>query len=179
MTDRLAAKGDATTTGGHILNGSSTFYNEKGQPFALKYDLATCGTCKGTFPIYGTVNDCYENGKPMVKHQDLVMCPCGNNRVFASRASMVFLTGSSSTAPDDTAAVKTPSPMTISFDEQVRANSSGVALDDYPYFIETTDGLTYSGSTDATGLLPRICTDASDCYTVYWGDDALARPEGN
>jgi hypothetical protein len=29
MTDRLAAKGDATTTGGRILGGSSTFYNEK------------------------------------------------------------------------------------------------------------------------------------------------------
>jgi uncharacterized Zn-binding protein involved in type VI secretion len=91
MADRLAAKGDATTTGGHILNGSSTFYNEKGQPFALKYDLATCGKCDGTFPIYGTVNDCYENGKPMVKHRDPVMCPCGNNYVFASLASTVFI----------------------------------------------------------------------------------------
>jgi uncharacterized Zn-binding protein involved in type VI secretion len=178
MTDRLAAKGDATTTGGRILNGSSTFYNEKGHPFALKYDLATCGTCEGTFPIYGTVNDCYENGKPMVKHHDLVMCPCGNNHVFASPASMVFLTSSGSIAPDDAAAVKTPSPTTVTFDEQVRANCLSVALDG-PYFIETTDGLTYSGRTDATGLLFRICTDASDCYTVYWGDDALARQEGN
>jgi hypothetical protein len=58
---------------------------------------------------------------------------------------MVFLMGGGSTAANGAAAVKTPSPTTIAYDEQLRAITSSVALDDYPYFIETTDGLTYSG----------------------------------
>jgi uncharacterized protein (DUF2345 family) len=64
------------------------------------------------------------------------------------------------------------------YDEQVRAAAPRVELDGYPYFIETTDGRTHAGRIDASGHLPRMYTDSSDDYTVYWGDEALSIQNG-
>ena len=36
----------------------------------------------------------------------------------------------------------------------------------------------FPGRADAHGLLPRIDTDGEDEYTVYWGDEALAKMDG-
>jgi len=68
-TSRLVAKGDMTTTKGRVMGGSSTWYADNGQALALYHDLATCGNCKGLFPILGSARDWMENGKPMVKHR--------------------------------------------------------------------------------------------------------------
>lgn len=54
-----------------------------------------------------------------------------------------------------------------------------VSLSGYPYYIETTSGDVYSGRIDSLGMFPRIPTDGSDQYTVYWGDEALAKQQGN
>ena len=46
----------------------------------------------------------------------------------------------------------------------------------YPYYIETADGRVHSGVLDANGELPRVHTgDGSGDYTVYWGDEAIAK----
>lgn len=46
----------------------------------------------------------------------------------------------------------------------------------YPYYVETTDGRVFQGKLDASGMLPRIHTGHNpDDYTVYWGDDAIAK----
>ncbi len=64
------------------------------------------------------------------------------------------------------------------FDEQVRAVGKG-ATDGYAYYIETADGRVYSGRLVDGGRLPRIETGANaDEYSVYWGDEALARQNG-
>ena len=64
------------------------------------------------------------------------------------------------------------------YDEQVEAKR-GERFDEYPYFIETADGRVFSGRLDASRRLPRVHTAVSDNYTVFWGDDALVRQEGN
>ena len=50
---------------------------------ALSGEHATCGNCKGSFPMYGTAEHACELGTPAVLHGDQVMCPCGQNRVMA------------------------------------------------------------------------------------------------
>jgi len=65
------------------------------------------------------------------------------------------------------------------FDEQVRVAATGAALKDYPYFIKTADGQTSYGRTDVDGILPRIEAQEAIDYTVYWGDAALAKQDGN
>ncbi|WP_246174039.1 hypothetical protein [Paraburkholderia hayleyella] len=63
------------------------------------------------------------------------------------------------------------------FDERAQGVGPG-ASEGYPYFIETTDGRTFSGKLDAHGRLPRVFTVDADSYHVYWGDEALAKQDG-
>jgi hypothetical protein len=59
------------------------------------------------------------------------------------------------------------------YDEQAKLNAP--PIERLPYFVETMDGRTFSGRAGPDGLLPRIDTYGEDEYTVYWGDEALAR----
>ena len=51
-------------------------------------------------------------------------------------------------------------------------------MEGVPYRIEVEDGRVLSGSIGVDGLLPRIETIGLAGYTVYWGDEALARCDG-
>ena len=175
-TSRLAAKGDMTTTKGRVMGGSSTWYADNGQALALHHDLATCGNCKGLFPILGSARDWMENGKPMVKHMDQVLCPCGKNLVLASGASSLLYMSGADTTTTSNASVTAPTSSTTC-DEQVHAVAR-MALDFYPYFIETADGRAFSGRVTEGGDLPRVATGTETDYQIYWGDEALAREQG-
>lgn len=165
---RLALKEDHTTTGGRVLGGSADQYAEDGRPFALDGDGATCGNCKGVWPILGSARDWMDQGRSMVKDLDPVHCPCGKNRVFASGNSPFdYETGGSSES------VQPSTPKEI-YDEQVEAHASRVPVEGYPYLIEQADGQTFCGRVDSSGRLPRIYGDTADGYAVFWGDDALA-----
>ena len=64
------------------------------------------------------------------------------------------------------------------YDEQIEAKQ-GRLFEGYPYFIETEDGRVVSGRLDSGCLLPRVYTEASGKYKVFWGDEALAKQQGN
>jgi uncharacterized Zn-binding protein involved in type VI secretion len=65
------------------------------------------------------------------------------------------------------------------YDEQAHLRGeSGVPLAGLPYFIETSNGRTLSGRADRNGLLPRIDTLEAEEYSVFWGDEALFRTNG-
>ncbi|KXV05581.1 hypothetical protein CR51_12615 [Caballeronia megalochromosomata] len=109
-----------------------------------------------------------------------VLCPCNKNRLIVGSNPGVWLKGSRavSTAATTTTAQQYVAPASANerFDEQVRA--AGVC-DGYPYFIEMEDGRTVYGRIESGGALPRMMTgETANDYTVYWGDDALARAEG-
>lgn len=175
-TSRLVAKGDTTTTKGRVMGGSSTWYADNGQAFALYHDRATCGNCKGLFPILGSARDWMENGKPMVKHMDRVLCPCGKNHVLASGASSLLYTSGADATTTSNVSFTAPTNSTTC-DEQVHAVAR-MALDFYSYFIETADGRAFSGRVAEGGDLPRVATNTGADYHIYWGDEALAREQG-
>jgi uncharacterized protein (DUF2345 family) len=124
-----------------------------------------------------------DKGRAVVVDGDSVLCPCGKNRVIVGGNPGIFLNTDRGSAVASNAASAAQSAIATgasvaTYDEQVRASAPGVALDGYPYFIETADGRTHGGHIDASGQLPRIYTHSSDDYTVHWGDDALARKNG-
>src|ERR1700735_1398675 len=83
MRKALIVQGNPTTTGGVVIGGSAFGMTDNGRPFALYGDEATCGNCKGAFKIFGTATGrCYD-GRAGVIEGDLVLCPCGRNRVLA------------------------------------------------------------------------------------------------
>jgi uncharacterized Zn-binding protein involved in type VI secretion len=182
MRKAAVRDGDPTTTGGRVI-GSSTGYTDHGKKLALDGDVATCSNCKGTHRIFGTGKGISDRGRNVVVDGDSVLCPCGRNRAIVGTNPGYFLNsnlGSPSAGNAATAIESAPSSLAAgTFDEQVRAAVLGAALKDYPYFIKTADGQTSYGRTDADGNLPRIEAQEAIDYTVYWGDAALAKQDGN
>ncbi|WP_233886685.1 PAAR domain-containing protein [Paraburkholderia flagellata] len=101
MFDRLVADYDRTTTGG-VLIGRSNYFNEEGKMYARKESHATCGNCKGGWPIYGTTGDWMDEGFPLAKDMDGVLCPCGKNFVLAAGNSNAFYSESKDKAQTET-----------------------------------------------------------------------------
>jgi hypothetical protein len=154
------------------MGGSSNWFAEDGRPFALAEDKATCGNCKGLWPIAGTALDCLDEGRAMVKDMARVYCPCRENFVYASGSSPFLWSEGGGTT--ETVQSSTP-PQT--YDEQISARAPRVSLEGYPYLIETADGQTVCGHVDSSGRLPRIYTRNAATYTIHWGDEALAHEE--
>jgi len=109
--------GDATTTGGRVVSATSTTL-ENSKRMSLSGDMATCGNCKGSFSIYGTVDTWTENGKSMVGHLDMVLCPCKKNRVIASTETTIFIRGDGDSSQSVTTSAAPDGALSCGHDEQ-------------------------------------------------------------
>lgn len=166
MFERLVAGGDRTTTGGYVLEGRGTTYNEKGKPYARKEDLATCGNCKGAFRIYGTASEWIDGGLPLVKDRDRVLCPCGNNFVLAAGTSTSFYSKGSSVGRTTI----TPRPTSrVMYDQHFMLTNerTGKPLVDVPYRITTEDGGALEGRTDSQGRTFKVSGDQVVTATIH------------
>jgi uncharacterized Zn-binding protein involved in type VI secretion len=152
MLDRLVADGDRTTTGGEVI-GRSGMYNENGKMYARKENSATCGNCKGAWPIYGTADGWMDDGYPMVKDLDWVMCPCRKNRVLAAGSSnALYSENNEETKP-------TPSPKAHTYDQQYTLrDSDGQPFANIPYRVRADSEILATGVTDSRGMTQRIAT---------------------
>lgn len=180
MRFELVRHGDETTTGGFVMAYSSRMH-DGGRKIALSGDEATCGNCKGAYKILGTGKGVSDRSRVVVVHGDRVLCPCGKNRVIAGGDARCHMEQQSeaSFASLGNASNRASAPSSdLLFDEQIRSDADGAAMEGYPYFIETEDGRTFSGRLEPDGRLPRITSDTSGQYSVHWGDDALARQQG-
>jgi uncharacterized Zn-binding protein involved in type VI secretion len=82
MSKALVRNGDRTTTGGVVIATTSNRC-DNGKPIALHGEEATCGKCNGIHKIFGTCTNATYRGRASVFDGDLVLCPCGQNRVIA------------------------------------------------------------------------------------------------
>jgi uncharacterized Zn-binding protein involved in type VI secretion len=178
MRKAAVRHGDPTTTRGFVIAYSSTIHDD-GKKVALSGDEATCGNCKGVFKIFGTGQGMSEKGRVVVVDGDQVLCPCKKNRVIAGSNPGIFLNITDEAATASSATAAHTSQRANGFDEQVQPVARGAAVQDYPYYILAGDGRIFSGRVDASGRLPRIDAQSAGDYTVYWGDDALAKQQGN
>ena len=177
---RLAVAGDRTTTGGHVIRGTSTVFDEKQRPYALKNDLATCGNCKGGFPVYGSANDCLVDGRPMVKHLDRVMCPCGKNFVLASAASTFLFTGGDGASGSATKPGKPGNGKAIVW-FLVSDVTTGERLANQK-FIADVAGIRQSGMTDGNGyaMIETNGEQSVNVHAIYSSPKrSLRHNEGN
>ncbi len=150
MVTRLALKDDKTTTGGCILGPSSDWYNEDGRAFALAEDLATCGNCKGSWPVGGMAHDVMHKGRSFVKDLAPVYCPCGKNRVFASGSSPFFYSENDEPTSTQSSVAST------AYDQQfVLRDGAGKPLANTYYTIASASGDMSHGETDSQGLTER------------------------
>ncbi|WP_426117413.1 PAAR domain-containing protein [Massilia sp. PWRC2] len=172
--------GDKTACGGTVVEGDPTC-SGYGRAYAFQGARIACR--KNCVIADGFTRSTLSNGRSRVIHGMLTSggCPCYStlndtdgvgNESGEAIAEKHFLN-----AEGEWAAVKEPGTDEHQFDEQPKFVAP--PIDGVPYFVETMDGRTFSGRTEADGLLPRIGTYGEDEYTVYWGDEALAKMEGS
>ncbi|WP_429501205.1 PAAR domain-containing protein (plasmid) [Robbsia andropogonis] len=183
MRRRIAVIGDTLSSGGTVLPHDGPQVTMYGHRVALIGGPAFCSACKETGRIaksggpyrISTMGEAALDG-------DIVLCKCARPPQILAMLSgeswcddMVEEQGSvvsSLTATGGVTSVKKGA-----FDEQVKATE--YKAEGLPYYIETEDGRVSFGRLDASGILPRIYTgDEPGTYTVYWGDDALAKHYG-
>lgn len=118
------------------------------------------------------------NGQQWALSGDINICGCNPPPVFYAERNMTMRISASEAEAQMGQSIANRSTVAASasgYDEQVRPVAACASLSGYPYYIETTSGDGYRGRVDSLGLLPRIATDGADQYTIYWGDEALAR----
>jgi hypothetical protein len=168
MYKGLVAKGAHTSTGGRVLSGSSTQYDDEGRSLAVDLDYATYGTCGvGPFRIYGSVSDWTDEGRNMVKDLDPVNCPCGKNRVFALPSTEYLIDTGSSKSASATAA--SPTADLSAFDQSfiLRDERSGKPLAGFLYRIVGEDGTSTEQRTDAQGQTVKVSGAQSKSVTLH------------
>ncbi|KVX70188.1 PAAR domain-containing protein [Burkholderia stagnalis] len=183
MMRRIAVVGDALSSGGQISAYGGPVFEMGRHQVALIGGQAFCATCKrpGIIAKSGGPYRIKFMGE-VALDGDVVLCGCPTPpRIVASLAGEKWCNDrvegngkvvSSLTATGSVASIKKGA-----FDEQVTVTEHRVG--GLPYYIETTDGRVHSGRLGVDGVLPRIHTgDNSVDYTVYWGDDALAKQHG-
>ncbi|ABX17068.1 PAAR domain-containing protein [Burkholderia multivorans] len=185
MNRRIAVVGDGLSSGGTIAPYGGPRLLVHGHQAALIGGQAFCAACKTT-GIIAKAGGPYRlrfQGEVALEH-DIVLCGCSTPpSIVAILAGEAWcddrLEGlgevvSSRTSTDGVVSLKKGA-----FDEQIEAatrDSISGGWENYPYYIETVDGRIYSGVLDARGTLPRVNTgDESHNYTVYWGDEAIAK----
>ncbi|MGT0244823.1 hypothetical protein [Burkholderia pyrrocinia] len=128
------------------------------------------------------------NGQQWALSGDVNACGCSPPPIFyAERGMKMILTSQDASATEKkqriaeidekrhTAAPR--SDATPTYDEQVRACIGTKLPQNYPYLIEMADGRPIAGRVDTNGRLPRIHTEISGSYKIYWGEDALTHKD--
>ncbi|UOO76372.1 PAAR domain-containing protein [Neisseria sp. Dent CA1/247] len=164
-------EGDMTTHGGYVLTGSSRM-TVNGKQVALSGDPVSCPKCKGVFHIV-------EGGYPSVCDNKSIafegmLTTCGA-KLIGSQTQYTLAVESShiSTDTNPTFTNNSPAEETRYYDEQVILDPE--ITEGIPYFIETDEGKTYYGIVSKLGKLPRVATSEENSYTLYLGDEALAK----
>jgi uncharacterized Zn-binding protein involved in type VI secretion len=190
----IIRQGDSTSHGGTVLEGSPTDIC-MGKPIAYMGHKVHCPKCRGTYPIIEGVLTSAFYGKGVAVAGMKTSCGAtliasqftdtvewssgaGGGTAAAGGASEHPAKAAASSALGSASAAKLSSRADNSagYDEQTHLAST--AIEGIPYLIETTDGRKITGRATDDGLLPRIETDSEAEYTVYWGDEALAKSEG-
>ncbi|WP_027821071.1 PAAR domain-containing protein [Paraburkholderia bannensis] len=180
MMRRTLCVGDRPETGGEIQPLETHSYTINGHQPAIVGDKVLCLACNsiGTIAKAGGPRRHVHCGKELALDGDVLLCKCERPpQMLSSMQSLSWFEDSGEGRGQrgearDIEAV----PSSRLFDEQAELTGAG-AREGYPYFIETQDGQQFSGRLEGIGRLPRIYLANEDRYSVYWGDEALAREE--
>jgi uncharacterized Zn-binding protein involved in type VI secretion len=152
---------DATTTGGRVI-ASRAMIHDKGKKLALDGEHATCGNCKGSWPMHGTGDKMRNRGTRVVLDNDPVLCPCGQNRVIAASDAKCFVHKQTSSGRSSLANSPSGVTQTAPYDEQFTLlDSSNRPLANVRYRVRTGESVVANGVTDSAGKTLRIATNAS------------------
>jgi uncharacterized Zn-binding protein involved in type VI secretion len=183
MAGEIIRKGDSTSHGGVVLEGSLTDIC-MGQPIAFVGHKVQCPQCKGVFPIAEGVLTTTFYGKGVAvagmktacgavliatQFTDTVEWSSGAGAGLKAAKAAQALVAAAGAAASAMANYPADSP-----DEQIRVvdHKTGEPVPELVYYIEAPDGSIYTGHTDADGLCERVATYQPEELSVWLGEDA-------
>ena len=178
MAGEIIRKGDPTSHGGVVLEGSLTDIC-MGQPIAYIGHKVQCPQCKGAFPIIEGVLTTTFYGKGVALAG--MKTACGAVLVATQFTDTVeWSSGASGAAASTRAAVQSAAAArakaggtvaeTKSFDEQfVLLDDAKRALVEFPYTVRLHSGELIRGFTDLEGRTERFVTDAAQSIEFHLG----------
>lgn len=179
MAGEIIRKGDPTSHGGTVLEGSMTDIC-MGQPIAYIGHKVQCPLCKGAFPIIEGVLTTTFYGKGVAVAG--MKTACGATLVATQFTDTVeYSTGAgassspaaSAIAPLSAAAASVASKSSMAaqvFDEQYTfVDENKNALYEMPYTVKLPSGELFHGVTDLEGRTKRFNTDGAQQLEVYIG----------
>jgi hypothetical protein len=183
MMRLLLCVGDEPQTGGYTVNSNTRPFGVSGHPAAIIGGHAYCNACKsmGLIAKAGGPRRINHTPHEIALDGDILLCKCPEPPRMVARMQSTFWHEDMSDGFGTVASARTASGGVSSvamgpYDERVQAGRTA-PFEGYPYFIEMTDGRVFSGRVDSARLLPRVHTEGSESYSIYWGDEALAKQE--
>lgn len=191
MAGEIIRKGDPTSHGGVVLEGSTTDIC-MGQPIAYIGHKVQCPKCKGIFPIAEGVLTTILYGRGVAvagmktacgatliptQFTDTVEWSSGDAGAGSSKAAETARTLVAASGAAALALAKFPD---NSPDEQIRVvdHKTGEPIPELSYYIEAPDGSVYTGLTDEDGLCERVATYQPEELSVFFGEDAEKKMQG-
>ncbi|MGF6597626.1 putative Zn-binding protein involved in type VI secretion [Paraburkholderia sp. GAS448] len=159
--------GDPTTTGGKVLAVRANIHDNT-KKIALHGEHATCGNCKGSWPMFGTGEGMSEHGTQVVIQGDRVLCPCGKNRVIAGEDVGCFIhkdPGGSNTATT-AESLREPAPAAQHDEQFTLLDDARRPLSNVRYRIVTDSGQVFIGTTNGAGQTQRVLTQGSSALKL-------------
>jgi uncharacterized Zn-binding protein involved in type VI secretion len=181
MMRLLLCVGDEPQTGGYSVNSNTRPFGVSGHPASIIGGHAYCNACKsmGLIAKAGGPRRINHTPHEIALDGDILLCKCNEPPCMVARMQSTFWHEDMGNGLGTVASARTESGGVSSvamgpYDERVQAGRTTL-FEGYPYFIETTDGRVFSGRVDSARLLPRVHTEGSESYSIYWGDEALAK----
>ncbi|MFB9125527.1 hypothetical protein E2553_00600 [Paraburkholderia dipogonis] len=139
-----------------------------GIKLALDSEHATCGNCKGSWPMHGTGDKMRNRGTPVVLDNDPVLCRCGKNRLIAASDAKCFVHKNTNIGRSTVANPPLGVTQTAPFDEQFSLlDNTRRPLAHIRYRIVTNSSQVTTGTTSAIGATERIETDGTERLRLY------------
>jgi uncharacterized Zn-binding protein involved in type VI secretion len=168
MYKKAVLDGDWTTTGGRVIAHHASDFIANGKRVAYGGSVASCGECKGNFPVIASYDGWTMLDEKMVLDQDRVACPCGKNRVIGSADDILIedvpSRGACGYNGTGASAWTTSDP----FDERfiLRDAVTAAPLTNRAYRLKSNTGQVIEDVTDASGRTARIKTTQAESYTL-------------
>lgn len=174
---KIIRLGDATSHGGKVVSATSHM-TVGGLPIARLGDKCTCPKRGHNNCVIVEGDTAWTiDGIPVALEGHKTSCgavlissaPNAGREEWGADAGNAAATGASSLNNGSALPFQT-----AQFDEQVRLQIQDNPGSGVPYYVETTDGRSFSGYTSTDGKLPRIATTDEEEYVVYFYDEALS-----
>ncbi|ABO55002.1 PAAR repeat-containing protein [Burkholderia vietnamiensis G4] len=174
--DAFIVEGDTTSHGGRVLGCEATM-NIDGKKIARLGDMVSCPRCGGVYPIVSSKNPGFNVlGRAAAFEGDKTAC--GASLISSQTLAHARVPMGSGGAGGLTAEHEATANQTGSYRGrfQVLDETTGKPVANHPYSLQTADGQTLSGTTDAGGYTQWH--EASSPASLHFASDATGSGAG-